>query len=396
LGLRTRAGLVVAQVALGVVLLVGAGLLTRTFYEAAEVHPGYRAEGILTFRLSLPWQRYPEETRVTVLARELERRIAALPGVEAVGAVSHVPLDSLPNWSSSYSFGTAEPSTGYEADARAVSPGFFAAVGAEILEGRALEEGDDHARQKVVVVDDRLARKAWPGQSALGQALTVDFMKEGDFIPTRATVVGVVRHLRHRSLTQEVREQVFIPYRQSIRNPMAYVVRSHGDFGALAAAIRAEVASLDKDLPVYDVRPLAEYLSASLATRRFVMLLGGLFAAVALLLGSVGTYGVIACSVSRREQEFGIRRALGARTRDVLGLVFREGIALSLLGLVLGLAAAAAVTPALRGLLYEVAPADPLTYGGVAAAVILAALLACFVPARRAASAEPLQALKVL
>ena len=395
LGLRTRAALVVAQVALGVVLLVGAGLLTRTFFRAAEVHPGFRAESVLTFRLSLPFRRYSEPA-VTAFARELERRIAALPGVEAVGAVSHVPLDRLPNWSSPYSFGTDEAATGHEADARAVSPGFFGAVGAEILEGRALEETDDADGQRVVVVDERLAGKAWPGRKAIGQALTVEFQKDGGFVPTRATVVGVVRHLRHRSLTEEVREQIFIPYRQSIRNPMAYVVRSRADGTTLAAAIRAEVAALDKELPVYDVRPLPDYLSASLGARRFVMLLGGLFAVVALLLASGGTYGVIACSVSRRVHEFGVRRALGARTADVLGLVFREGLALSVLGLSLGLLGAAAVTPALRGLLYAVAPADPLTYAGVAVIVVSAALLACFFPARRAASAEPLEALRVL
>jgi ABC-type antimicrobial peptide transport system permease subunit len=205
-----------------------------------------------------------------------------------------------------------------------------------------------------------------------------------------------VRHLRHRSLTEEVREQVFVPFRQSIRNPMAYVVRSSADEATLAAAIRAEVASLDKELPIYDVRPLRDYLSASLAARRFVMFLAALFGLVALLLASVGTYGVIACSVSRRVHEFGVRRALGARTADVLGLVFREGLALCVLGLSLGLLGAAAVTPALRGLLYAVAPADPLTYAGVAAVVLAAAILACLVPARRAASAEPLEALRVL
>jgi predicted permease len=396
LGQKTRAALVVAQVALGVVLLVGAGLLIRTFREAGQVKPGYRVENVLTFRLSLPRVHYPSPAAVTAFGREVERRIAALPGVEAVGAISHVPLDSLPNWSSTYVYDAiaGEPRGSHEADARAVSPGFFAAAGTELVEGRFLLESDDEHSRKVVVVDDRLARRAWPGKSALGQSLNVEFMKDGDFVPTTAVVVGVVRHLRHRSLTEEVREQVYLPYRQSIRDPMAYLVRNRSDAPALAAAIRAEVAALDKDLPVYDVRPLAGYVAASLGPKRFVMTLSGLFAGVALLLASVGTYGVIACSVSRREHEFGVRRALGAGTARVLGLVLREGLALSVLGLALGLLSAAGITPGLRGLLFGVAPLDGATYLAVAALQLVAALLATWLPARRAASADPLQALR--
>jgi putative ABC transport system permease protein len=209
-------------------------------------------------------------------------------------------------------------------------------------------------------------------------------------------VVGVVRHLRHRTLTEEVREQVYVPYRQSIRDPMAYVVRSRSDPSALASAIRAEVASLDKDLPVYDARPLEEYVEAALDPRRFVMLLGALFAAVALTLASIGTYAVIACSLTRREHEFGVRRALGARTTDLLGLVFKEGLALVVVGLSVGLIGAVAASPGLRGLLFGVAPADPLTYAAVVGAELVAALLACWLPARRAAKAEPLDALRLL
>jgi ABC-type antimicrobial peptide transport system permease subunit len=247
-----------------------------------------------------------------------------------------------------------------------------------------------------VVVDERLARKAWPGKSAVEQSLNVEFQKDGEFVPTAATVVGVVRHLRHRTLTEEVREQVYVPYRQSIRDPMAYVVRSRSDPSALASAIRTEVASLDKDLPVYDVRPLEEYVEAALDPRRFVMLLGALFAAVALTLASIGTYAVIACSVTRREHEFGVRRALGARTTDLLGLVFKEGLALVVVGLSVGLIGAVAASPGLRGLLFGVAPADPLTYASVVATELVAALLACWLPARRAAKAEPLDALRLL
>src|SRR5262249_41526169 len=367
------------------------------FVNAAEVRPGYRPESVLTFRLSLPRVRYANAAAVTAFARDLERRLAALPGVEAVGAVSHVPLHGLPDWPPPYAYDAiaAEPRGSHEADARAVSPGYLSAVGAEIVDGRSFLESDDEHSRPVVVVDERLARKAWPGRSALGQSLNVEFMKDGDFVPTAATVVGVVRHLRHRSLTEEVREQVYVPYRQSIRDPMAYVVRSRSDAGALAAAVRAEVAALDKELPVYDVRPLEEYVSAALDARRFVMLLGTLFAAVALVVAAIGTYGVVACSVTQREHEFGVRRARGAGSGDVLGLVFREGLCLSAAGLAVGLIAAAATTPALRGLLFRVGVADPLTYAAVAGAEIVAALLACWLPARRAVRSEPLDALRV-
>lgn len=398
LGRRTRAALVVSQVALGVVLLVGAGLLVRTFLRARQVDPGYRSSGVLTFRLSLPEVRYPTADAATTFARELEARLRALPGVEAVGAVSHLPLDHLPNWSTPYSYDAiaGEPPGGHEADARAVSPGFFAAIGARLVEGRPFEEADDEHRRKVVIVDESLARKAWPGESALGKTLRVEFMRDGDFVPTPATVVGVVRHLRHRSLMREVREQVYEPYRQSIRDPMAYLVRSRTDPGRLAAVVRSTVAGLDKELPVYDVRPLDDYVASALAPQRFVMSLGALFAAVALLLASVGTYGVIAGSVSSRRHEFGVRRAVGAGALHVLGLVLREGLALSAAGLVLGFLAAALAAPSLASLLFGVSPFDGLTYAGVLVAQVLATVLACGLPARRAATSDPLEVLRAL
>src|SRR5262249_8082810 len=182
---------------------------------------------------------------------------------------------------------------------------------------------------------------------------------------------------------------------QGTGDPRAYVGRSRRAPATLAAAVRAEVAALDKELPVYDVRPLEEYVSAALDARRFVMLLGALFAAVALVVAAIGTYGVVACSVTQREHEFGVRRALGAGSGDVLRLVFREGLVLSAAGPAVGLIAAAATTPALRGLLFRVGVADPLTYAAVAGAEIVAALLACWLPARRAVRSEPLDALRV-
>jgi hypothetical protein len=247
----------------------------------------------------------------------------------------------------------------------------------------------------VVVVDERLAARAWPGREAVGETLEVEFQKYGDFIPTKATVVGVVRHLRHRSPTEEVREQVYVPWRQSRREPMAYVVRAQGDAGRLADAVRAQVAALDKELPAYDVRPLPDYVSAALGPRRFVALLAILFAAVALGLAAVGTYGVLAWAVSRRQQEFGVRRALGAGAREVVGLVYGEGFALAGLGLALGLGASAALGPALAGLLYGIGPFDPLTYGAVAVVVAAATLAAGAAPARRAVSEDPVRALRL-
>ncbi|HSD26366.1 MAG TPA: ABC transporter permease [Vicinamibacteria bacterium] len=395
---RVRGGLVVAQVALGAVLLVGAGLLVRSFHSAGAVSPGYDKDGILTFRLSLPFVRYPTTASANAFARELERRLRSVPGVAAVGAVSHVPLDSLPNWSTPYVYDAVagQPRGSHEADARAVSPGYFEAVGAEIVAGRVFVEADDERSRPVVVVDERLAARAWPGRDAVGQSLEVEFMKDGDFVPTKATVVGVVRHLRHRSLTEEVREQVYLPYRQSRRDPMAYVVRTRADVGTLAAAVHAEVAALDKDLPAYDVRPLEAYVRASLDARRFVMLLSGLFAAVALLLAAVGTYGVLAWAVSRRQQEFGVRRTLGAGPLEVLRLVLSEGLGLAATGLLVGLAAAAVLTPALRGLLFGVGPLDPLTYASVALVVAAATVVACVVPARRALTQDPVEVLRLL
>jgi putative ABC transport system permease protein len=397
MGMRTRGALVVSEVALGIVLLIGAGLLIRTFGRLQQVDPGFRVEGILSFRVSLPWPRYPTLAAVNAFSRQLDQRLAALPGVQGVGAISHVPLDHLPNWSTPYlAEGAGEEARGgHEADARVVSPGLFDAIGAQLVEGRSLQESDDERGQPVIVVDELLARRTWPGQSAVGKRLQVEFIKAGEFVPTWATVVGVVRHLRYRSLTEEVREQVYEPYRQSPRSPVAYLVRSRQEPGPLAASVRAQVAALDKELPVYDVRPLGDYVAEAMAPKRFLMLLSGLFAALALALASVGTYGVVSYSVGQRRHELAVRAALGARRRDLLRLVLGEGLGLTLLGLAIGVPAAALAAGHLEGLLFGVGPADPATYGVAGLLQLATALLACWGPARRATGSEPLEALRV-
>ncbi len=393
---RVRRLLVVSEVALGTVLLVGAGLLVRSFLELQRIDPGFRAERVLTFRLGMPGTRYPDREAVVAFARGLEERLRALPGVEAVGEVSTLPYDDAPNWSTPYAFdGVDEKSRGgREADSRSVSPGWFETVGAQLVAGRTFAESDDGKGRPVVIVDDRLAEKAWPGRDPIGQRLQVEFLVDGDFVPTWTTVVGVVRHIRHRSLSEVVREQVYVPHRQCPRNPMAWVLRASGDPVAQAASVRRAVAALDRELPVYDVRPLQAYVSDARGRARFTMILCAAFAALALLLAAVGIYGVVSYSVARRRREIGVRLALGARAEQVRWAVLRDGMVMAAMGLGLGLLGAALLTRVARSLLYAVGPFDPVTYLTVAAALATVAALASWAPARRASRLEPTEVLR--
>ena len=395
---RLRRLLVASEVALGAVLLVGAGLLLRSATALGRVDPGFEPEKALTFRIALPRTRYPSAEAGAAFARRLEEGLRSLPGVRALGSVSALPFDSLPNWSTPYAFdGVAEESRGgREADARAVGPGYLAAVGAQLIAGRDFRDDDGPGRAPVVIVDDRLAAKAWSGRPPLGQRLQVEFLDpvRGDFVPTWATVVGVVRHVRHRQLSEVVREQVYVPQRQSPRQPHAYVIRTAGEPTALVAAVRREVAALDPELPVYDVRPLEAYVGDSLAASRFAMRLAGAFAALALAVAAIGVYGVVSYSVARRRREIGVRLALGAARRDVLRGVLGEGLRLAALGLASGLATAALVTRGARGLLFGITPADPATYAAVATVLAATVLLASALPAHRASRTDPIEVLR--
>ena len=279
------------------------------------------------------------------------------------------------------------------ADYRAVTPGFFAAIGARLVAGRGFDESDDLRGRPVAIVDERLARFAWPNQSAVGQRLGVDPQSTGH--PTKwATVVGVVRHLRHRSLSEEVREQAYFPQRQINRNPVAYVVRSSADPGALAEPIRRLLARLDPELPISEVRPLAEYLTAARGAQRFTMILSGAFAAVALLLACVGLYGVVAHSVAQRRKEFLLRLAVGAQPGQVQRLVLREGMRVAAAGLALGIPAAFLIARFLRSQLFGVTPRDPASYTIAVLLLGLAAIAASWSAARKATSANLFEVLR--
>ncbi|HEX6737162.1 MAG TPA: FtsX-like permease family protein, partial [Vicinamibacteria bacterium] len=392
---RTRAALVVVQVALSVVLLVGAGLLVRAFVEVQRVQPGFRTAGFLTFRLALPEDRYPGRDAFNGFMRELEARLRALPGVTGVGALSHIPYDDLPNWATPYAHEAAPNMAGLpQADARSVSTGLFEALGVPLVAGRGFTDADQDRRHAVAIVDETLARRAWPGQSPLGRRLLTDPGSRG--VPdVPVTVVGVVPHLKLRSLVTPSPEQIFYPQRLVQRNPMAYVVRSGRDPSALAAEVRAAVTALDPRLPIHDLRPLEDYARAARATRRFTMLLAAAFAAGALALTCVGVYGVLAYAVARRRREFGVRRALGAGGPQLLRQVMQEGLRFALAGCLGGLAGALLASRLLEAQLYAVDPRDPFTYAAAAAAILAGAALACWVPARRAMAVSPMEALRL-
>jgi putative ABC transport system permease protein len=390
---RTRSALVVLQIALSVVLVVGAALMTRSFVQLQRVDPGFRSDNMLTFRISLPG-RYRPPQGFNEFARRLQTGLASLPGVTAVGSVSHLPYDNLPNWGGPYITRPGEDdSVAPMADNRAVTPGFFETVGAQLVEGRYFTEDDDERAQPVVIVDDQLARRAWPGESALGKRIASDPFSTGHAVYW-ATVVGVVGHLRHRSLLEDLGDQVYFAERQVARNPMAYVVRMTGDAAALATPVRQLASKLDPELPVYDMRPFDAYVAGAQAAQRFTTIVAASFAAVALALATVGVYGVIAYATAWRRYEFGVRLALGAQPVQVTKLVLREGVRLAIVGLACGVVLAALAARFLEAQLFAVSALDAVSYAGAAAAIGGAAVVACWLPARRAAAVSPLDAIR--
>jgi len=396
---RARHILIGCEVALGCAVLASAGLMARTLHALGCVDPGFEAGRALTLQLSLPGPRYPSDADKVRFARRVQERLAAVPGVEAAGMGSNLPLDtSLPNWYSPYwrDGATEEERNGLMADHRSVLPGFFRSIGAHLLEGRDFTPEEIEPGRLVAVVDDSLARRTWPGRSAIGRRIALETMRRGEFEWQTAEVIGVVRHVQFHSLTDEVREQIYLPYSLAPRQQISFALRTRDgdDPGSVAAAARAAIASLDADLPVARVLPLAHYVEQARRAARFLGLLSATLAAIALLLAVVGVYGVASGSVTRRTSEIGVRVALGASRADVLRLVLGQGMTPVVLGCAAGLALSALLAPLYAHLLFGVRPFDPATYAAVAAVLALAGLLACSVPARRALRLDPLDALR--
>ena len=393
---RFRTLLVASEVAFSFVLLIGSGLMIRTFVTLLNVDSGFNPDRVLTFQITLPPTRYATDADRTRTLYQLQRNLAALPGVESVGAVHRLPFDDYVNWYSYYWKSGTPPAEQNKllADHRATLPGFFHAMGIPLVAGREFNDSDDAAHQRVLVIDESLAQRTWPGESALGKELNVEVCKEGDFIRATGVVVGVAKHARNLQLTDDGRPQVYESFAQSPREILAYTVRTTGDPNALSGAVRAEVAKFDADLPLAKVRPMSDYVRLARANSRFTMLLAAALAALALVLASIGIYGVTAYSVSQRRNEIGIRVALGAQRRDILKLVLGQGMGAVIGGVLAGFVLSLLLMPALATLLFGVRPTDLPTFASVALFLSSVGLLACYVPARRAMRVDPMTALR--
>ncbi|HYY99141.1 MAG TPA: ABC transporter permease, partial [Pyrinomonadaceae bacterium] len=389
---RLRSALVVAEIALSLVLLVGAGLLVRSFVRVQQVEPGFDARNVLSMRLSVSGTSYAG-ARGPEFYRELLERVRRLPGVESAGAASILPLGGGIGWGSITIEGYT-PTNGQEviqADQRIAGTGYFETMKAPLVSGRYFGEQDTAQSQKVAVIDENMARTYWPGADPVGRR----FKRGGaDDDTPWLTVVGVVGNVKQYALDTDSRVTFYTPHAQSPSGTMYVVARTSVDPAGLAPAAAKEARALDPNVPVFDVKTMGQRLSDSLARRRFAMTALGLFALVAMALAAVGIYGVMSYSVAQRTREIGVRVALGAQGRDVLGLVVRQGMLLAALGIALGLVGAAGVTRVMGSLLFGVGATDPLTFASIALLLAAAALLACYVPARRATKVDPMVALR--
>ena len=389
---RLRGALVVAEVALAVVLLVGAGLLLRSFLRLQQADPGFRPEGVLTMSLALPQARYPKGPERVTFYERLIARVAGLPGVRAAGATSDLPWTGYDeNLSFNIEGRTFPPNEGPGVRYHHATPDYFRAVGVPLLAGRFFGVADQRDSPPVILINGSAARRYWPDGDAVGSRITFSNQpKDGDWM----TVVGVVGDVKDYPHAAEAEPALYWPHAQQPQRGMILAVRSDADAGGLGEAVRREVAALDPELAVAEVRALEEIAVAAVAGQRFTLLLTGLFAGAALLLAAVGIYGVMAYAVTQRTHEIGVRMAVGAQTRNVLGLVIGQGMRMALAGLGLGLIAAFGMTRVMVALLYEVSATDPTTFAGIALLLMIVALVASYVPARRAANVDPVVALR--
>jgi putative ABC transport system permease protein len=393
---RLRSALVVTEVALSLVLLVGAGLMIRSFAKLSQVDPGFKPDQVMTMGVVLLRGKYPEDEQVAQGFAQLLDRAVNTPGVLSAGAISDLPLTGS-NISDSFIIEgrppipkESEPTTEYHI----ITPRYFESMGIPLLSGRDIAPTDTRQSPNVVVINDAFARRHFAGENPLGHRLKLQGQERDPL-----QIVGVINNVRNLALDEQPTPEVYVPFLQDPLSPnyqrsMTIVARTKTDPAAVAGPLRAALTSVDKSLPFYAFKPLSEHLRDSLARRRFNLVLLSIFGGVALVLAAVGIYGVISYGVSQRTHEMGIRTALGAKPRDVLKLVVRQAMVLALGGVGIGLLASLALTRLMKSLLFNVGVTDPLTFAAIALLMTLVALLACLVPARRATKVDPIVALR--
>jgi len=399
---RLRSALVASEFALALMLLVGAGLMIRSFRALQQVDAGFDARGVATIIVSVKGTKEEDPARRTAFYRAVEERIAALPGVEAVSAINHLPIAG-DMWGWGYRIeGRPEPKPGEGPSAtyRVVLPGYFRTMRLPLLRGRDFSEEDRAGEPGAIIVNEELARRAWPGEDPLGKRLNT---KPSAQAPQWLTVIGVAKNAVQLEWTAKPEPEFYLPYLQNEMLStergswvayLTFVARSGGDPAALTGAMRGAVAAVDPNVPVSEVQTMAAVVDRATARSRFDLLLLTTFAAVALVLAAVGIYSVISYGVTRRTHEIGIRMALGADRRGVTRMVVRQGLLVALAGGVAGLLGAFALTGWMGSLLYGVGATDPLTFGTVSGVLLIVAVLASWLPARRASRIDPMTALR--
>jgi putative ABC transport system permease protein len=392
---RLSSLLVIAEMAMAMVLLIGAGLLLRSFAHLLDVKPGFTTENLLTMQIGLPNTAYQEPQKRAQFMQQLEASLRAAPEVTSVGFVTRLPLMStLNNVTSFLTIEGREVPAGErpEIDFRRASTGYFQTMGIPLLSGRLVTEQDVTNNSRFVLINEAMAKRFWPGEDPVGKRIST-MVSSGQQVPWQ-TIAGVVGNVRHLGLDIEPRPEIY--YHTNTLPPFGpvVVVRTTSDPKRLISIARAKVRELDRDVPISNVNTMEQLVAQSVAQRRFGMFLLGIFALLALLLAAIGIYGVVSYSVTQRTQEIGVRMALGANATDVLKMVLRNGMSLALIGVGIGLVGAFALTRLMARLLFEVTPTDVTTFSLVSVGLIVVALLACYLPARRAMKVDPLEALR--
>jgi len=388
---RARSALVISEIALSLVLLIGAGLLVKSFVRLLQTNPGFEPNQVLALDIPLSRQRYDTAAKQADFFKRLIERTETLPGVQAAGVVNYLPLSNNVNVASFNIAGRPPfpPGSNIYAHYTVVSPGYFETLKVPLREGRLITLDDGENSPRVILVSEAFARRFFPGEKVIGQRLVLEENK-----PPRE-VVGIMGDVRRESLETEADPEFYIPFQQAPIRRMNLIVRTESpEPGAMTATVRNALKELDRDQMVWQTQTLDSLVAKSISTRRFNLLLLGVFAGVALVLASLGVYGVMTYSVTRRTHEIGVRMALGARMSDVVKLVVKNGMVLALIGVAIGLTGAFALTRLMTTLLFGVTPTDAMTFIAVSVGMLVVALIACYLPARRAARVDPLEALR--